>query len=145
MGIIQLPNGMHIIDDTYNANPGSMQAALSALAKADVRGRRIFVAGDMLELGTQAPQLHREVGALAARVGIDRLYATGEHAATVADGARREGLQAAETITGSREEIIDDLKNFLQPDDWVLVKGSRGMTMEKVVQALEAWAEESIE
>ena len=141
MGILQLPNGMHIIDDTYNANPGSMRAALTALANANVHGRRIFVAGDMLELGDQAPQLHSEVGALAARVGTDRLYATGEHATEVVDGACKEGLPSAETTTGSRDEIIDDLKGYLQPDDWILVKGSRGMTMEKVVEGLKAWAE----
>ena len=145
MGIIQLPNGMHIIDDTYNANPGSMEAALTALANANVRGRKIFVAGDMLELGDLAPQLHSEVGALAARAGMDRLYATGEHAADVVDGARKEGLPSAETATGSHEEIIDDLKGYLQPDDWILIKGSRGMAMEKVVQGLKAWAEESME
>ena len=69
MGIVQLSNGIHIIDDTYNANPGSMKAALAALANAEVHGRRIFVAGDMLELGAQAPQLHSEVGALAVRFG----------------------------------------------------------------------------
>ncbi len=145
MGIVELPTGVHIIDDTYNANPDSMKAALSALASADVRGRRIFVAGDMLELGVQAPQLHREVGALAARLGLNRLYATGKHATAMAEAARREGLPAADTITGSHEEIIADLKGCLQPDDWVLVKGSRGMAMEKVVQGLEAWAEESME
>jgi UDP-N-acetylmuramyl pentapeptide synthase len=63
----------------------------------------------------------------------------------MAAAARKEGLPAADTLTGSHEEIIDGLKAFLQPDDWVLVKGSRGMTMEKVVQGLKAWAEESME
>jgi UDP-N-acetylmuramoyl-tripeptide--D-alanyl-D-alanine ligase len=145
MGIVQLPNGIHVIDDTYNANPDSMKAALTALANADVRGRRIFVAGDMLELGARALQFHSEVGALAARLGLNRLYATGEHATAMAAAARKEGLPAADTLTGSHEEIIDGLKAFLQPDDWVLVKGSRGMTMEKVVQGLKAWAEESME
>ena len=105
-------------------------------------GRRVAFLGDMLELGDQAPQLHSEVGALAARAGINRLYATGEHAANVAHGARKEGLQAAETVTGSHDEIIVDLKKILQPDDWVLVKGSRGMAMEKVVRKLQKWAGE---
>ena len=143
MGIIELANGMHIIDDTYNANPGSMKAALTALANANVRGRRIFVAGDMLELGDQAPQLHSEVGAQAVRLGINRLYATGEYANAVAEAARKEGLPASDTLTGSREDIIDALKGFLQPDDWVLVKGSRSMAMEKVVDGLKSWSEES--
>jgi UDP-N-acetylmuramoyl-tripeptide--D-alanyl-D-alanine ligase len=143
MNIFHLPNGVHMIDDCYNANPDSMKAALAALSRMTAAGRRIFVAGDMLELGAQAPQFHNEIGALAARTEIDRLYATGEYAAAVVGGAREESMQPAHTITGSREEIIADLKDWLQPGDWVLVKGSRGMAMEKVVDGLKKWAEES--
>ncbi len=132
-----------MIDDTYNANPESMTAALATLQQMRAGGRGIFVSGDMLELGAQAPELHRQVGALAARTQVDRLYACGEHGAAVAAGAQKEGLPAANTITGSREEILEDLKGWLQPGDWVLVKGSRGMAMEKVVEGLKAWAEES--
>lgn len=141
MNICHLPNGVNMIDDTYNANPESMTAALATLQQMRAGGRGIFVAGDMLELGAQAPELHRQVGALAARTQVDRIYASGEHGAAVAAGAQKEGLPAANTITGSREEIIEDLKGWLQPGDWVLVKGSRGMAMEKVVQGLKAWAE----
>lgn len=141
MNICHLPNGVNMIDDTYNANPESMTAALATLQQMRAGGRGIFVAGDMLELGAQAPELHRQVGALAARTQVDRIYASGEHGAAVATGAQKEGLPAANTITGSREEIIEDLKGWLQPGDWVLVKGSRGMAMEKVVQGLKAWAE----
>ncbi|MEE4265512.1 MAG: UDP-N-acetylmuramoyl-tripeptide--D-alanyl-D-alanine ligase [Desulfobacteraceae bacterium] len=142
MNLRQLPNGIQIIDDTYNANPDSMKAALTTFKKMRAGSRKIFVAGDMLELGAQAPELHRQVGALAARAEVDRLYACGENAAALAAGARKEGMQPAETITGSREEILEDLKGWLQPGDWVLVKGSRGMAMEKVVQGLQKWAEE---
>ena len=142
MNIFHLPNGVHMIDDTYNANPDSMKAALAALSRMAAAGRRIFVAGDMLELGTQAPQFHNEVGALAARSRIHRLYARGEYAAALATGAQKQGMLPADTITGSREEIIADLKDWLQPGDWVLVKGSRGMAMEKVVQGLKDWAGE---
>lgn len=141
MNICHLPNGVNMIDDTYNANPESMTAALATLQQMRAGGRGIFVAGDMLELGAQAPELHRQIGALAARTQVDRIYASGEHGAAVAAGAQKEGLPAANTITGSREEIIEDLKGWLQPGDWVLVKGSRGMAMEKVVQGLKAWAE----
>jgi UDP-N-acetylmuramoyl-tripeptide--D-alanyl-D-alanine ligase len=142
MNICHMSNGVHLIDDTYNANPDSMKAALATLKQTGARGRRIFVAGDMLELGTQASKLHRQVGALAARAKVDRLYASGEHAAAVAAGAQKEGIPATNTITGSREEIIEELKGWLQPGDWVLVKGSRGMAMEKVVQGIKQWAEE---
>ena len=143
MNICHMSNGVHLIDDTYNANPDSMKAALATLKRTGARGRIIFVAGDMLELGSQAPKLHSQVGALAARAKVYRLYASGEHAAAVAAGAQKEGVPAANTITGSREEIIEDLKGWLQPGDWVLVKGSRGMAMEKVVEGLKAWARAS--
>ena len=140
MNIRHLPNGIQIIDDTYNANPDSMKAALATLKKMRTGGRKVFVAGDMFELGDQAPELHRQLGALAAHTAVDRLYACGENAAALAAGARKEGMQPAEMITGSREEILEDLKGWLQPGDWVLVKGSRGMAMEKVVEGLQAWA-----
>ncbi len=143
MNIRHLPNGIQIIDDTYNANPDSMKAALETFNEMATAGRKIFVAGDMFELGTMAPELHNQIGTLAARTKIDRLYASGEHAARVVAGAHDEGMPAADTITGSREEILEDLKGWLQSGDWVLVKGSRGMAMEKVVEGLEAWAEGS--
>jgi UDP-N-acetylmuramoyl-tripeptide--D-alanyl-D-alanine ligase len=142
MNILHMPNGIHIIDDTYNANPDSMKAALSTLQKMRAGGRGVFVAGDMLELGEQARALHTKVGALAARSGVSRLYAKGEFDAAVAAGAHEEGMQPADTVTGSRDAIIEDLKGWLQPGDWVLVKGSRGMAMEKVVQGLKDWAGE---
>ena len=143
MNIFHLPNGVHMIDDCYNANPDSMKAALAALSQMGTTSRRIFVAGDMLELGAQAPQFHSKVGALAAHSEISRLYAKGEFADWVASGARDEGLPAANTITGSRAEIIEDLTAWLRPGDWVLVKGSRGMAMEKVVDDLKQWAKGS--
>jgi UDP-N-acetylmuramoyl-tripeptide--D-alanyl-D-alanine ligase len=141
MNILQLPSGIHIIDDTYNANPDSMNAALNTLKTMRAESRAVFVAGDMLELGDQAPALHSQLGSAAALSGINRLYARGEFADRVASGARAEGLSAANTITGSRDEIIADLIKWLQPGDWVLVKGSRGMAMEKVVQGIQDWAE----
>ena len=142
MNIRHLQNGVQIIDDTYNANPDSMKAALATIKRMQAGGRKIFVAGDMFELGAQAPELHRQVGAAAAGTHIDRLYASGEHAAALAAGARQEGMPPAETITGSREEILENLIGWLKPGDLVLVKGSRGMAMEKVVEGLMAWAQE---
>jgi len=142
MNILHMPNEIHIIDDTYNANPDSMKAALATLKTVRSGGRGVFVAGDMLELGPQTQALHGNVGTMAAHSGINRLYASGEFSVAVAAGAHHEGMQPADTITGSRDEIIEDLKGWLQPGDWVLVKGSRGMAMEKVVQGLKDWAEE---
>jgi UDP-N-acetylmuramoyl-tripeptide--D-alanyl-D-alanine ligase len=142
MKIEQLANGIHLIDDTYNANPDSMQAALSTLRSMRAAARGIFVAGDMLELGAQAKSLHQKVGALAGRSGIARLCAHGQFAAAVTAGAHEGGMSPADTMRGSRDEIVAYLKNWLQPGDWVLVKGSRGMAMEKVVAGLKAWADQ---
>ena len=142
MNILHPSNGIHIIDDTYNANPGSMKAALNTLKTMRSGFRGIFVAGDMLELGEQALILHANIGALAAQSGIIRLYASGKFAESLISGARSEGMPAADTIAGSRDEILNDLIEWLQPGDWVLVKGSRGMAMEKVVQGLTEWAED---
>jgi UDP-N-acetylmuramoyl-tripeptide--D-alanyl-D-alanine ligase len=143
MNILHPTNGIHIIDDTYNANPDSMQVALATLKTMRAGSRGIFVAGDMLELGDQASSMHSAIGATAAQSGISRLYARGEFADWVASGARGEGMPAANTITGSRREIIADLAGWLRPGDWVLVKGSRGMAMEMVVEGLKAWGDES--
>jgi UDP-N-acetylmuramyl pentapeptide synthase len=97
----------------------------------------------MLELGAQAQSLHRKVGARVARSGISRLYAYGEFAAAVRTGAHDEGMPSTDTFEGRQDEIVEDLKNWLQPDDWLLVKGSRGMAMEKVVRKLQEWYEKS--
>ena len=77
---------------------------------------------------------------MAAQSGISRLYARGEFADRVVSGARDGGMPATNTITGSRQEIIADLIDWLRPGDWLLVKGSRGMAMEKVVQGIKDWA-----
>ena len=141
MNILHTTDGIHIIDDTYNANPDSMQVALATLKTMRAGSRGIFVAGDMLELGNQAPTLHSKMGAIAARSGISRLYARGEFADKVVSGARDAGMPTANTIIGSRQEIIADLIDWLRPGDWLLVKGSRGMAMEKVVRGIKDWAE----
>jgi UDP-N-acetylmuramoyl-tripeptide--D-alanyl-D-alanine ligase len=143
MNIKHMPGGIHLIDDTYNANPESMKAAFATLNTLRAGARGVVVIGDMLELGAQAQSLHRKVGARAARSGICRLYAYGEFAAEVSAGAQDQGMQPTDTFEGTHDEIVEDLKNWLQPGDWLLVKGSRGMAMEKVVEGLKAWREKS--
>ena len=143
MNIKRLAGDINLIDDTYNANPDSMKAAIATLNQMRTGARGAVVMGDMLELGAQAQSLHRKVGAAAARSSIGRLYAYGEFAAEVRAGARDEGMQPTDTFEGTHDEIVEDLKVWLQPGDWLLVKGSRGMTMEKVVRKLEEWREES--
>lgn len=129
-GRLQLKQALHgatLIDDTYNANPASMHAALEVLAQAE--GKRIFVLGDMGELGEGAEELHREIGIAARELGIERLLALGEMSA----GATREFGEGAQHFA-QIEELFKVLDTELDAQTTVLVKGSRFMKMERVVQ-----------
>lgn len=136
MNIVETKNGIHIIDDTYNANPDSMAGALKTLKSLRGNQRSVFVAGDMFELGEHAPALHEKIGQIAADIQISRLYAAGSHAGKLADGAIANGMPKENIFLGTKEEILSDLNNWLKAGDWVLVKGSRGMGMEQVVKGL---------
>jgi UDP-N-acetylmuramoyl-tripeptide--D-alanyl-D-alanine ligase len=124
-----------ILDDSYNANPESMAAALATLAELDL-GRRVAVLGDMRELGTASHQAHVELGTRAAE-SLDRLFVIGEESATVARAARAAGLPDAAVIEpASRDELIRDLLRELEPGDGLLVKASRSLGLEAVVEAV---------
>ncbi len=129
--------GVTVIDDTYNANPRSMDAALSALAELAGQGRKIAVLGDMFELGDESAAAHRRLGRHAAKIGLDRLILLGEQAPLVAAGAREE-LMPEERITLAADAalIVEDLRESSRRGDVILVKGSRGMRMERVVRGL---------
>lgn len=132
MELIELPGDLLILEDSYNANPLSMRAALDALHDLGRPGRRIAVLGDMLELGQAARDLHRDVGALV----VDRadwLFTLGELAREIAAGAAEQGFAAERTVmTGTVEELFERLRPILQPGDRLLIKGSRGMRMERI-------------
>ncbi len=136
MNIFQTANGIHIIDDTYNANPDSMKSAITTLKSLRANNRSILVAGDMLELGEQAESLHRQVGAWAAAAGINQLWVTGDFAGAVIEGAKSAGMKVEHIFAGSREKLLIELQKSLKPGDWVLVKGSRGARMDAVVEGL---------
>jgi UDP-N-acetylmuramoyl-tripeptide--D-alanyl-D-alanine ligase len=138
--VITAANQVHIIDDTYNANPSSMAAAIQTLSALKGSNRGFIVLGDMLELGEGAPALHRQVGGLAGKTGAARLYACGRFAEDVIAGARQAGMDPGRSTAATREEIAVRLTGELQTGDWVLVKGSRGMAMEAVVEAVLHWA-----
>ncbi|MGD8833466.1 MAG: UDP-N-acetylmuramoyl-tripeptide--D-alanyl-D-alanine ligase [Desulfobacteraceae bacterium] len=137
--VIETAMGVKIIDDTYNANPASMAAAFQTLSALRKSGRCFVVLGDMLELGDQAGQLHRQVGVAAGKIGVVKLYAHGDHASELISGARQSGMPTGQLLAAGKEEIISDLEQQLGPEDWVLVKGSRGMKMETVVRAITDW------
>ncbi len=134
--VVDLPSGARVLNDAYNANPASMDAALAALA-AEPGRRRIAVLGEMWELGDGAGRYHREVGRAAGALGIDRLVAVGRHADEMAEGAVEAGLgsEAVERAAGTTE-ASQRLAGQLTAGDVVLVKGSRAAHMEEIVQAL---------
>jgi UDP-N-acetylmuramoyl-tripeptide--D-alanyl-D-alanine ligase len=123
--------GVALYDDTYNANPGSVRAAIAFLEA--LAGERWLVLGDMAELGPDSTDMHREMGELARRSGIARLYCTGPQTRAAADAF---GVNA-EWHEGM-PELIAALRAAERPGITVLVKGSRSMAMERVVQALAA-------
>ena len=122
-------NGARVLDDTYNANPGSLAAGVEVLKAAS--GERVLVLGDMGELGEAARDIHRRVGLLAKSLGIERLYAVGE---LTQDAVEAFG-QGAQHFA-SHEALIESLRACLHADMTVLVKGSRLMKMERVVAGL---------
>lgn len=138
MQILALSGDIHIINDTYNANPGSVAAAIETLMQVKKRGRAIAVLGDMLELGEESGALHRQVGGIAAREGLDHLFAMGEQASHLLAGAAEAGMDSDRlTQADDHLEIAWKLRSLMGGGDWVLVKGSRGMRMEKVVEHLQ--------
>jgi UDP-N-acetylmuramoyl-tripeptide--D-alanyl-D-alanine ligase len=132
-------NGITVINDCYNANPASMKAAVNLLAELGVGTHTVAVLGDMLELGTHAPAFHLEVGAHVAARGITSLVSCGALGRAIAERARKAGM-AHERITECQDaqEAVPRVLSIAQPGDVVLVKGSRGMRMEQVVDALRA-------
>ncbi len=126
---------VHLIDDTYNANPSSMKAALDALAAAG--GRKLVVLGDMLELGDLGRAAHREIGKRAADVA-ERIVTVGELAREIAEGAVAEGMPASRVASFlSNDEAAAGVMAEIADGDVILVKGSRGMRMESIVESLE--------
>jgi UDP-N-acetylmuramoyl-tripeptide--D-alanyl-D-alanine ligase len=128
--------GVILIDDSYNANPASMAAALATLQEVREEGRSAAVLGDMLELGEGTEAAHRELGRLAAGC-VERLYLFGAMAGEMALGALGAGLQKENLfVAKDRDEISRELIGWLKTGDCVLFKGSRGMRMELVAQAV---------
>jgi len=118
-----------LIDDSYNANPESVIAAIKLLSSAP--GRRILVLGDLVELGDDRDQLHAELGAAAAEADIDVLFTCGQHIQNAHDAFTGEKHHYQQ-----QEDLIAAMQSFVAKDDVVLVKGSRSSRMENVVSAL---------
>ncbi len=131
--VIRRINGITIIDDSYNANPDSMRAALEMFRTMKVRGKKLLVLGDMLELGMTSGEEHGTIGLLMPAMGFEYVFTYGEES---------EALYAASSVPfgghyTDKEELVEDLLNHVDNGDAILVKGSRGMRMEEIIQLVE--------
>ncbi len=127
-------DGCFVIDDSYNANPTSLKAALDVLRRAECRGRRIAVIGDMLELGPRAGLFHEEAGRWMVESRVDFLVTVGTLSRQLAESAEKDGLSSEAVRSFDRpDEAREFLAKVIQPGDTILLKGSRGMQMERVL------------
>jgi UDP-N-acetylmuramoyl-tripeptide--D-alanyl-D-alanine ligase len=136
--LLRLSNGTALINDSYNSSPAALQAMTGVLAATPDFRRRILAAGEMRELGETSPQLHRETGEFAARTGkIDWVIGVAGDAAQIVEGAVAAGVPKSQTkFFTSSEQAADFLAGFVKAGDLLLVKGSRGVKMERVVEAV---------
>ena len=125
---------LSIIDDTYNANPDSMKSAMKVLELSESKGKKIAILGDMFELGEQSAQQHFGVGLFAGGLKLDMLIAVGDAAKKIAEGAAGGRPQVA--YFEKKEDFYREIDRFIDFGDIILVKGSRGMKMEQIVEKL---------
>lgn len=137
-----LPGGVRLINDAYNANPSSMLAALETVQQMDRLHRKVAVLGDMLELGAGSAEAHRKLGLAVARLGFDYLLAVGDFSRDMVEGARSAGMEKGRVLCfADKGAMAHWLQKSIQSGlltqgDWILLKGSRGMRMETIVQEL---------
>lgn len=136
MDIFTLKNGIRIINDVYNANPDSMLAAINVLKSIGTNGRTVAILGNMMELGEVAAEKHYEVGRYAAETGIDTVISVGGMAKQIAAGAFDAHRDCTVYSFDTNEMLQEKLQGLLEPGDTVLIKGSRVMKMESIVDFL---------
>jgi UDP-N-acetylmuramoyl-tripeptide--D-alanyl-D-alanine ligase len=142
--VLTLPGQVTVVNDSYNSNPLAMERMLETLAAWPQAGRRIVVAGEMLELGETSPDLHRNVGRQCAQRGVDWLLAVQGDARFLVEGAVEGGIPKDRAVFYSTpQEASERCLTLLRPGDLVLVKGSRGVHLEKVIELLQASGEEA--
>lgn len=125
--------GVTMVDDTYNANPDSMQAALEMFRDMQVSGKKILILGDMLELGTLSEEEHRRIGLMINEMGFEHVFTYGQESETT--------YAVSSAPTGGhydhKNDLVDDVLKIVKRGDAILIKGSRGMRMEEIVGQLE--------
>ena len=134
---VQLANGVRLVNDCYNANPGSMEMAFRTVGSAKRAGRFIAVLGDMLELGGKSPELHRDLGKKAVEHGANKLFLVGSFSKNIAEGAISAGILSKDIVRVEKKEDLNPiLEKEVKKGDVVLVKASRGMGLETVAHFL---------
>jgi len=141
--VYEFKEGFTVIDDSYNSNPRALVEMTAHISGAEGYLRRIVVAGEMLELGSAGPELHRDTGRSIASNGIDLLIGVRGLALELVEGARQNGLNAEFALfCETPEEAAEILKREARPGDLILVKGSRGVKTDVVVERLKRWSED---
>ena len=136
MEIKELANGAVVINDSYNANPISVRAAVDVLTEMEAK-RKIAVLASMLELGEMEKKAHLEIGEYIAKQNLDVLITVGEIAELIAEGAKKTAMPVEKIFSfPDKESTLKFLKDNLKQDDLLLVKGSRSNQMEKIVEGL---------
>ena len=134
--VVKATNGATLLNDAYNANPSSVYAALHLLDELSCSGRKIVVLGDLLELGPNAAHFHREIGNALHPDKVQSVFTYGEMSAYIAEGCRSRYREGAVQWFEDKQLLIQKLSNFIEPQDIVLVKASKGTNLVEVVHAL---------
>ncbi len=134
LNIYKTEHDINLIDDTYNANPTSVTQALNTLISLATNNNSIAILGDMLELGEQSAQLHKTVGQTVAQLKISKLFVFGPMGEHTIKGAIENGYSPNDIFEGTKTDIAKTVAQIANKDTWILIKGSRGMAMETVIQ-----------
>jgi len=135
--ILRLGRNLHLLDDTYNANPDSLEATLLAFGEMKEKSRGLVVLGDMLELGPGTVDFHVKAGKRVGELGFGHLFFLGDQGEHLAEGARAGGMEEGRIHSFTDpEEVLKSLEDAVEEGDWILIKGSRRMRMERIVEKL---------
>jgi len=136
--IVYLGRSLRILDDSYNSNPDSLAATLSAFVEMKGKSRGLLVLGDMLELGPSSSEAHEKAGKWIGGMNFGHLFFLGENAPHLARGAKSAGMARPRVhVAQNHEELLEGLEKVIEEGDWILVKGSRRMQMERIIRGLE--------
>jgi UDP-N-acetylmuramoyl-tripeptide--D-alanyl-D-alanine ligase len=135
--VIVLRRNVRLLDDSYNANPDSLKATLSAFAEMKGKNRGLLVLGDMLELGPDSEEAHKKAGERIGEMKRAHLFLLGEQAGHLAEGAKAAGMEEKNVrVVRNHQEVLEGLGKIVEEGDWILVKGSRRMHMERIIEGL---------